>query len=513
MPERPAKSAALERPAVSRSRSPVGRGGPRWDAVTVAWFVAIVALAAVVCVFYSLHLFADSFYDLYAGRYIVHQGIPRTDVVTAASRGAPWIDQQWLAHVIYYGAWAAGGYPALAAISALLVTSGFAILALLMLWRGVPPTRMFAWTTAAIIVFLGNIVVRAQSFAYPLFALTLWLILADGRAPRLRARTALVIPVLVIWANTHGSVLIGVALTAGYAVCRAGAALWRRDGWRGPVCYLALAAASAAGVACTPYGAGVLHYYRQIDAVTPALARYVTEWQRPNPLYLVSIAFFAVALATAIAVAVAWRRGARPDPLLAVTAVALLGLALTAIRNQTWFGFAGSLLAAETLARSTGRVPSLGAGFSRVSAAVLALAALAAFGLLAVRPDGQYESLIPRRAVAAAAAVAASHPAARILGDQWASPPLLWHYPATFGRVAFDPRLEQYSPAQLGSYAAFLTARGRDWQRALRGYSIVVMSRRHGGRLAGTLTRLPGWRVVYSGRDGLVAVRAAGMRS
>jgi hypothetical protein len=154
-------------------------------------------------------------------------------------------------------------------------------------------------------------------------------------------------------------------------------------------------------------------------------------------------------------------------------------------------------------------VPSLGTWFSGASATVLTVAALGAFGMLAVRPDGQYESLIPRRAIAAAATVAAAHPAAHILGDQWASPPLLWHYPATFGRVAFDPRLEQYSPALLSSYADFLTARGRDWQRALRGYSVVVVSRRHGGRLAGALARLPGWRVVYSGRDGLVAVRAA----
>src|SRR5205823_9037240 len=119
-------------------------------------------------------------------------------------------------------------------------------------------------------------------------------------------------------------------------------------------------------------------------------------------------------------------------------------------------------------------------------------------------PDANDPNIHPRPPIAAAASVAASRPAARILGDQWASPPLLWHDPATFGRMAFDPRLEQYSPAQLSSYAAFLTARGRDWQRALRGYSIVVVSRRHGGRQAGALARLPGWRVVYSGRDGLV---------
>jgi hypothetical protein len=84
---------------------------------------------------------------------------------------------------------------------------------------------------------------------------------------------------------------------------------------------------------------------------------------------------------------------------------------------------------------------------------------------------------------------------------------MLWLYPATFGRVAFDARLEQYSVAQLNAYAGFLSARSRTWQRLLRGYDIVVVSRQHHGWLATALTRLAAWRVVYSGHDGLVLER------
>jgi hypothetical protein len=471
------------------------------------WLVALVALSLMVNVLYGRYLFADSYYDLYAGRYILRHGIPHQNVVTVVSHGAPWIDQQWLAHVLYYGAWAAGGYPALAMLSALLVTSGFAVLALLMLSRGIPPTRMFAWTAAAIIPYLGNVVIRAQSFSYPLFALTLWLIVADGRAPRLRARTWLVIPVLAVWANTHGSVLVGAGLVALYAGYRAVAALAR--GSRRPVPgYLTLAAAAAASVLCTPYGAGVIGYYQRVNSVAPALSHYVTEWQRPSPLYLVSMGFFALVVATVIAVAVAWRRGTRPDPLLAAIALGLLGLALTAIRNQAFFGFAGSLLAADTLARSSaGRAPALSSAFSRATAAVLAAAALVSVGVIATAPDSKFVSLVPVRAIDAAAALAASNPAARVLADEWSSPPMLWLHPAMFGRVGFDARLEQYSVAQLNAYATFLSVRRRGWQRLLRGYDIVVVSRSEHQWLATALTRLPGWRVAYAGRDGLVLER------
>jgi len=493
-------------------------GGPWERRPYLPWLVALAGLSLLVNLLYGRYLFADSYYDLYAGRYILAHGIPHRNVVTVVNHGAPWLDQQWLAHVIYYAAWAAGGYQALSVLSALLVTAGFVVLGLLMRSRGVPPTRMFLWSAAVIIVYLGNIVIRAQSFAYPLFALTLWLVVADSRESRPRARTWLAVPVLVLWANTHGSVLVGAAMVALYALYRAAAALWRgrrrpaRPGWTAAAGYLALGAAAAASVACTPYGTGVIAYYRQVNSVTPALSRYVTEWQRPSPLYLVSMGFFALLVAVVSAVVVAWRRGTRPDPLLAVLAVALLALALTAIRNQTWFGFAGSLLAADTLARSSAaRPPALSRAFSRATAALLAAAALAAVALIAAEPDARFQSLVPVRAIDAAAALAASHPGARILGDEWSSPPLLWLQPSMFGRVAYDARLEQYSVAQLGDYATFLSARAPGWQRLMRGYDIVVVSTREHGRLATALTHVPGWHVAYDGHGGLVLERGAGL--
>jgi len=509
MRDRPGGGVGLgQRPAgrvqKAAAARPEDRGTP-----FLPWLVALVALSLMVSLEYSRYLFADSYYDLYAGRYIVAHGIPHQNVVTVVAHGAPWTDQQWLAHVLYYAAWAAGGYPAVALLSSLVLTSGFAVLALAMRSRGVPPARVFLWTCGTVIVYLGNIVIRAQSFAYPLFALTLWLVVLDSRAPRPRARTWLVLPVLVLWANTHGSVLIGAGMVALYAGYRAIAAAARRPGPRAVLGYLTLGVAGAASVLCTPYGTAVIGYYTSVNRVAPALSHYVTEWQRPNPLYLVSMGFFALLVACVIAVAVAWRRGTRPDPVLAAMALGLLVMALTAIRNQAFFAFAGSLLAADTLARSTaGRAPSLSPAFSRATAGVLAAAALIGVGLIAAEPAARFESLVPVRAIGAAAALAARHPGARVLADEWSSPPMLWLHPAMFGRVGYDARLEQFSVAQLRAYATFLSARRPGWQELLRGYDLVVVNRKQHGWLGTALTRLPGWRVVYSGHDGLVLERA-----
>ena len=139
MPDRSGGGAGVGLRPARRIQRPAATGAASPGTPFLPWLVALVALSLAVSLEYSRYLFADSYYDLYAGRYIVQHGLPHWDVVTVVAHGAPWIDQQWLAQVFYYGAWAAGGYPAVALLSSLVLTSGFAVLALTMHSRGVPP--------------------------------------------------------------------------------------------------------------------------------------------------------------------------------------------------------------------------------------------------------------------------------------------------------------------------------------------------------------------------------------
>jgi hypothetical protein len=454
---------------------------------------------------FSRYLITDSFYDLYAGRYIVANGIPHLNMATVAAHGTAWTDQQWLAQVLYYLAWLAGGYRLLAALSAVLVASGFAVLAGLMIRRGVPPTRAFAWTLVAFAVCIGNMGIRAQSFAYPDLAVTLWLVLDDKTAAAPRPRTWLLAPVLVFWANTHGSVLLGSGLVVGYAGYRAVKALTRRC-LKPATAYLALACSAALAVVCTPYGIGVLSYYLRF-ASDQALRHNVVEWAPPSPLEPVSWAFFAAAGLIAGCLVVAWRRRARPDPLLATFAAISLAMALTAVRNQAWFGFCGSLFAADALARASGaQVPMLARGFRRAVLGTLGTLALTSLAFLAVTSDGQFYAETPVQAIGVAAAAAGRHATVRVLGDDDSGTAMLWLYPALFGRVGFDDRFEQYTPAELGAYVDFLFVRGPRWQRVTRGYTIIVASKRH-PRLVRALATLPGWQVSYDGTAGVVLTR------
>ncbi len=499
-------------PVATPTRLPVAaprrRARAAWPAGTWAWYAALLSLLLAGNLVTCRYLFWDAFYDLYAGRYILQHGIPHQNLITVASYGAAWEDQQWLAHVLSYATWAVGGYRLLAAASAVLVTAGFGLLALLMLRRRVPPIRAFAWTAAAYMVSLGSVGIRAQSFAYPCFALVLVLLLSDDRAPRLRPRTWLAIPVLMLWANLHGSMLLGAGLACLYAGYRAVKASARRE-YRAVPAFLAFGVAAGGAVVCTPYGAGVIQDYARFIG-NPELTHTIVEWARPSPLDPYSWAFFALIPAVAIAVVVGLRRGARPDPLLSALALVLLAVAFTAVRNQQWFAFGGSLLAADTLARgNSGRVPELRQGFRRVIAGVLAAVAVASAGVLAVTPNQQFQSKIPGRAIDVAAALAARNPAERILGDPWSGTAMLWLHPATIGRVGFDARMELYSAAQLSAYFDFVFVRGHQWQRVTHGYSIIVASRAQDSGLAAALESSPGWRVVYRDRNGLVLTRQA----
>ncbi len=90
--------------------------------------------------------------------------------------------------------------------------------------------------------------IRAQTAALPLFAGVLWL-LVDASRRGIRRRTLLVLPLLVVWANLHGSVVLGAGLTVLLGVDRARPRRGASRGSRSPSSSLAPLC-----VLASPYG-------------------------------------------------------------------------------------------------------------------------------------------------------------------------------------------------------------------------------------------------------------------
>jgi hypothetical protein len=481
---------------------PVGDVRP----VSGAWTVAVVAgVFAAVLVFWGRVLYSDAYTDLSAGRLIARSGLPSHDSLTVAANGGRWIDEQWLAHLIYYGAWRVGGYALMGATSALLVAAAFGLLFRLMVRRGATPVFAFGCAGLAFAVSDLNLETRPQSFSYPLFVLLLTLLCAEQRSPRFGRRLLLAWPLLVLWGNLHGSVLLGIAACGAFAFVRGASAA--RSGDAAEVArYLGWLAVAVMSAVVTPYGTGILGYYPSVLG-NPNL-RYIGEWQHAS-LGGPSVPFLVLLLGTACYAAFGWRRGVRPDPFLACLAAALTLMGLQAIRYQVWFALIAALLVSDLstrVGRRTAPIAQTSRYLPHFAAAVACFGALVAATITATTPAQIFEAETPPAALRATAQAAQTTHGA-ILTDDLTGSALPWLYPQLAGRVAFDSRTEIFPAKPFQQLVRFLTLSPR-WQAALNGYDEISVTCLMGHpKLCQTVPQLPGWRVVYATDSAVVSVR------
>ena len=240
-------------------------------------FLLVVLLAAFGAVFVVAFpptlLVADTWMTLVAGREVAEHGLPSHDELTVLAAGRDWTDQQWGAQLLAHGAHELGGHALLALVTALFAVGAFAI--------AVVGARMLgAGQRAIALVFFPVLVaapwawtMRAQVFALPLFTGLLWLLASESRHPT--RRVYLAFPILVVWANIHGTVALAALLTmllGAIELVRSRGA----SGWRS----VALLVLAPLAVLATPYGPVETARYYNLLLVDPPFPReLVTEWR------------------------------------------------------------------------------------------------------------------------------------------------------------------------------------------------------------------------------------------
>ena len=207
---------------------PVAGSAIRRALETSPFPILLVCLVGIVLlsVFAPAIVVGDTWLTLMAGREVVENGLPHTEHLTVLGEGRTWTDQQWLAQVVFYAAHGLAGMRAV-----ILLGIAFVLLALGLAFAtartgGASSRSTFVIGFLAILAGPWGWTLRAQTAALPLFA---GVALAARRRRRAAAsgnRTLLVLPLLVLWANLHGSVVLG----AGLAMLLGR----RRDGARAP---------------------------------------------------------------------------------------------------------------------------------------------------------------------------------------------------------------------------------------------------------------------------------------
>ena len=445
----------------------------------------------------SHHLQSDSYFDLYAGRYVAHHGIPRHEVFVTAAHGHAWLDQQWLAHLLYYLAWSVGGYPGFVFLSAVAIAAAFSLHLHTLVRLNVPTQQAFIWSLFALIASISETGARAQSLAYPAFVAVLATVFTDASSARWRPRLLLLPIVVAGWANVHGSVLLGVAIIASYALYRSLMAGRQRDR-RSVIGYASVAALSVAALLATPYGWRSVSYYGNVLG-NRTLTTQVMEWRAPAWGDGVSEFYFLAVLVVFLTLLlVLVRRRTSPAMIPTLVTAALFLMSTRAVRHEVWFVLSGTMLAAATKARATRR-PS-----ARMTAPVLAgagLLALAGAVVTALTPASTFESGVSRPVLAAADRAALADPRHTVVANQLNATALLWLHPDSAGHVAFDIRFEQYDVNRLSAYMDF-TRVVPGWTSFARRYGVVVLPLPAERAAVSQLARDSSWRLLARTPDG-----------
>jgi hypothetical protein len=264
------------------------------------------------------------------------RAIPETEPLMPLAEGVPFVNTAWLSQLVGFGAYSAFGVPGIQFLYAASITLCLALLAWRFqrrtgnAWIALAGCAAFAWVN-----WQQLIVVRPQLAGLVCFVALL--VLLTSR--RWHRANWVVIPVLfALWANLHGSFLIGLALLGCFCVGRACDVLRRTDKFSAILFdpsvrrYFLLTQFAAVAVLLNPYGLGL---YAEVFAISghPNLQN-VIEWE---PLTL-RIKLGLGAAAAALALVLVYRLSPRRVSVTEVLLLAGLGAgALWTSRLLVWW--------------------------------------------------------------------------------------------------------------------------------------------------------------------------------
>jgi hypothetical protein len=449
LPLRPASPAVV--------RIGVGPDHLAFAAVVVFWLVVVVASL-------PLQLEQDSWLALASGREVAQHGLPHIDALTAWTAGHRWIDQQWLGQLFYYGVSLLGGIRAVLITHAAVLVAAVAIGLQAARRLGASTASLLVGGLAALSVAPWGMQMRTQDIGELLFIALLALLATDARAPS--RRVYFVLPLLLLWANVHGSVILGSILVAlrGLSLLHGP----RRSRCRA----ITLTTAALLAPIASPYGLSLVGYYKHMLA-DPALHRLINEWGPTTPS-LHTAAFYGLAAVTIWATT----RHSAGVPLFNRFALLLTLLAaVDSIRNIVWFGLAAIVLLPPLLnpALSQMQFNTLRRR-TRALAVITTTVGLAAVAFAATRTDTWMLSAWPSPAEASqVSAIARATRSGHVLADGRYADWLLWNAPELRGRLAYDVRFELLNTHQMTLLFNYNNQVGDNWRAATTGYPVIVL--------------------------------------
>jgi hypothetical protein len=428
--------------------------------------VVVAAFAAVLITQLRGALKADGWMALLSGQVIAKHGLPSHDTLTIWAHGRAWVDQQWLAQLVLYQLERLGGLQLVLLVHVAFVILGVAGAAVLARRMG-GSARSTTWIAlpALLAFWPGASVMRPQSFAYVLFVTVLWLLLDDLR---LRSRRVYwTLPLLVVWANLHGSVVVGSALVSAYGLIELAGSIWKKPRTVHPRS-LALLLAPWLCMLASPYATSLPHYYRTI--FSSGFGTYVTEWA-PTTLTLLHLPVYLLALGGL------WLLGRTRGQASLFEQLAFAGIALLAFdaaRNAVWLALFSLVVLPRLM--DTLRAPAVEPKrMNRMLATAMLFGVVLATIVVALEPRSWFtKEQYPVAAETAAVRAAGTH--GRIFANERYADWLVFERPQLAGRIAYDSRFELLTSHQLRSVVEFRNLVA-GWRSTISAYPLLVLDK------------------------------------
>jgi hypothetical protein len=481
-----------------------------------AFFALVVALSAAWIVLFCFRPSGteDLWWTLKVGDYVRSEGaVPRTLLWTIeAVADFPYVCHAWLAALAYSSVTEAFGLDAIPAVPTLIAVAVFA--SLLRLARALGASWLCALLVAdlALYVVLPRMICRAEVFGFLYLGLALLGIASFLRTRRIRA-IAWLVPFTVLWANTHGSFLLLLALLP---LVGAGVFLdaWRGASFRREALLASLFSRESAALFAVwllAWAASLVNPYG-LDLIRSVLAQSTSEvWratiQEWQPLYadgMLPARFLVPAALGLAALATGFRRLSFVSLLLAGCMAAL---ALASHRHMVLFGFGSAFLLADWAhGVEPGRRPRVALAATLFAALVAAIACSAAPLDIAERSLGRHPSAyMTERGL--------EFVRSRVHGNvlnRWHLGGLLIYFAHPQVRVCIDSRADPYPREYFEAYQRALYGTARDTLGFVDAYAlehIVVDRGLYERSFRPKLGELGGFRLVYADERTVVLSR------
>lgn len=451
----------------------------------LAWVGAAVLIPVALGSSATIFNDGDVSWHIATGQWILdHRAIPHADPFSFSWAGKPWVPIEWLAELIMGSAYRIAGYGGIAALATAALMALHAIV-FFNAARFVRPYVAIATVLAMDLVIVPMMLARPHLLAWPLIAFWTWLMLRareQERGPPLAAAL-----LMVIWANLHGSFVMGLAIAGAFGLEALLASDDRTKALRqwamfGAACLIAVFV-NANGVE------GVLHPLRIANL---AMLPLIDEWKPSNPT--VTPAFFAI---LALAAALIWWKRPRLHPVRWGLLALLLALALFQVRHQAVLAIVAAMVLPGGFTRQT--VPNEDRRPLALATAGATAVFVAIRAILPIAPP--YTETNPSRLLAAVPPELRGQP---VLNGYSMGGPLI----LSGIRPYVDGRGDMYGDELVVGYKRITDGDAAELARAVQRWNIrwAILPNRY-AKLVSLLDRSRDWRRIYKDQVGVIYVR------